>query len=83
MNLVNKFYRTVGGWKTLAAIVLVSGAFYLSTGTKATAGEQFSLANCQSATNPGEFYACEQAKAARELADTVARIEKKLPDFSK
>lgn len=28
------------------------------------------------------YYACEQAKAARDLADTIKSIEKKLPNFN-
>lgn len=80
---MNKFYNAIGGWKTLVAVALISGVFYVSNGTKASAREQFSLNNCQDAGTSSEFYACEQAKAARELADTVIRIEKKLPDFSK
>jgi len=81
MKLVNKFYKTVGGWKTLLAVVLISGVFYSALGTRASAREQFSLNNCQDAASASEFYTCEGARAARDLADTVIRIEKKLPDF--
>jgi len=60
--------------KTLVAVALVGIMFY-ANGTKASADEQLSLADCQRGrTTPSEFYACEQAKATRELADTVARI---------
>lgn len=75
-------YNAIGGWKTLVAVALVGIMFY-ANGTKASADEQLSLADCQRGRTTPRFYACEQAKATRELADTVARIEKKLPDFSK
>lgn len=64
----------------LVAIALTASAYFISNSV--TAKERFTL-ECDQYDKPELYLACENARANRDLADTVMRIEKKLPDFSK